>query len=279
MKLINHKNFDNERALYALTNAMVSDCTFSGAADGESALKEAKGVCVKNCTFDLRYPFWHCVGFQIYDSAMNETCRAPLWYAEKGSFERLMMRCPKALRECRDIKMTDCDVESAEFGWRCTDVEAENCRLSSEYIFFESRKLTLRDIKLQGKYSLQYVKDCTIENSVLDTKDCLWHAKNVTVQSCEVNGEYLGWYSEGLTFINCRITGTQPFCYCKSLKLVNCEMVDCDLAFEYSDVEADTHGHIISIKNPRSGTIVADSVGEVIRGDAVYPCEGKVIIR
>lgn len=279
MKLINHKNFEEERALYALKNATVSHCTFAGAADGESALKEARGVRVKNCTFDLRYPFWHCVGFQIYDSVMNETCRAPLWYAERGSFERLKMNCPKALRECKKIKMTDCDAESAEFGWRCSNVTAENCRLTSEYIFFESRKLTLRDIKLRGKYSLQYVKDCTIEDSVLDTKDCLWHAKNVTVSNCEVNGEFLGWYSEGVTFKNCRISGTQPFCYCKNLKLIDCEMVGCDLAFEYSDVRADVHGDIISIKNPKSGRIVCDSVGEIIRGDAVYKCDCDIVLR
>jgi len=34
-----------------------------------------------------------------------------------------------------------------------------------------------------------------------------------------------------------------------------------------------------SIKNPRSGEIVVDSVGEVILGDAVMECTGKVTIR
>ena len=52
-----------------------------------------------------------------------------------------------------------------------------------------------------------------------------------------------------------------------------------DLSFEYSDVEATVNGHIISVKNPRSGSITADSVGEVIFGDAVMDCTGQVIIR
>jgi len=56
-------------------------------------------------------------------------------------------------------------------------------------------------------------------------------------------------------------------------------MEDTDLSFEYSDVQADVHGHILSVKNPRSGLITADSVGEIIFGDAVMACTGQVHIR
>ena len=94
-----------------------------------------------------------------------------------------------------------------------------------------------------------------------------------------MKGEYLGWFSENLTLIGCKIIGTQPLCYCKNLKLVNCTMEDTDLSFEYSDVEADVKGHILSVKNPRSGRIIADSVGEIISGDAVMECTGEVILR
>ena len=123
------------------------------------------------------------------------------------------------------------------------------------------------------------MENLTIRNSVLDTKDAFWHSRNVTVENSVVKGEYLGWFSDGLTLVNCKIQGTQPLCYCKNLRLVDCTMVDTDLAFEYSDVEAAIHGHIDSVKNPRSGEIVADSVGEVILGDAVMECTGKVTIR
>jgi hypothetical protein len=94
-----------------------------------------------------------------------------------------------------------------------------------------------------------------------------------------VKGEYLGWYSENLRLVRCRIEGTQPLCYCKGLILEDCTMEGTDLAFEYSDVQATVSGHILSVKNPRSGTIVADSVGEIIRDSDVMEIEGKVIIR
>ena len=58
-----------------------------------------------------------------------------------------------------------------------------------------------------------------------------------------------------------------PLCYCKGLKLINCRMIDCDLAFEKSDVEAEIISSVISIKNPHSGRITVESVGEVIMDD------------
>lgn len=94
-----------------------------------------------------------------------------------------------------------------------------------------------------------------------DTKDAFWHAKNVTVRDSVIKGEYLAWYSEGLTLVHCRIIGTQPFCYCKGLKLVDCEMIDADLCFEKSEVEAVVTTPVISIKNPLAGTITVPAVG------------------
>jgi len=38
-------------------------------------------------------------------------------------------------------------------------------------------------------------------------------------------------------------------------------------------------GHVDSIKNPRSGEIIAESVGEIIMEDAVMECTGKVITK
>ncbi len=279
MKLIENQNFSSERALYALSDARVNNCSFSGAEDGESAFKESRNIEVSNCTFELRYPFWHTKNYHINDSTLTETCRAPLWYAKDGIIRRVTLNGPKALRECDEVELLETTARSAEFGWRCRGVSAEKCTFESEYIFFESRQIQMKNITLKGKYSFQYVENLNITDSELDTKDSFWHAKNVVVENSTVRGEYLGWYSEGLTMRNCKIIGTQPFCYCRGLVLENCEMIDCDLAFEYSDVTADVRGHIVSVKNPKSGSITADAIGEIIRGDAVYDCDCQVMVR
>ena len=91
-----------------------------------------------------------------------------------------------------------------------------------------------------------------------------------------MKGEYLAWYCENVTFENCTIIGTQPLCYCKGLKLINCAMIDTDLAFERSEVEADITTEVISIKNPLSGRISVPAVGEIIRD--IPGADGEVVV-
>ena len=278
-KQISSEQFDQERALYHLCGADVDNCVFDGPADGESALKEARDVFVSNTRFSLRYPLWHVEGFHLQNCSMDERARAAIWYASGGRIENCNLGGIKALRECRDISIAGSTIESPEFGWKCRDITLEESSVTAEYLFLDSENITLRNVHMKGKYSFQYIRGLVIENSVLDTKDAFWHAENITVRNSTLKGEYLAWFSKGLTLINCHIIGTQPLCYCQDLKLIDCTMEGTDLAFEYSDTEATVIGHIDSVKNPRSGRIVADSVGEIIRGDEVMECTGEVILR
>lgn len=273
------QQYDEERALYHLQHADLEDCTFAGPADGESALKEAGDIALKSCHFSLRYPLWHVDGFHMEQSDMDELTRAAVWYAKNGEITDSRLEGIKAVRECAGIRLKDCRIVSPEFGWKSQDIVMEDTEITSEYLFMDSRDVCLKHVKMQGKYSFQYMENVKITDSELDTKDAFWHSRNVTVRNSLVKGEYLGWFSEGLTLIDCRIIGTQPLCYCKNLKLIRCTMEDTDLSFEYSEVEAEINGHVDSIKNPKSGKIIVDSVGEVIREAAVMECKGEVVVR
>lgn len=276
---ITNKQFDEERALYHLQNTEVCKCVFAGPADGESALKEARDVALVDCSFSLRYPLWHVEGFSMENCTMDTLTRAAIWYARDGKITGSSLGGIKALRECSRIALENCQIESQEFGWKCRDITLADSSITAEYLFLDSRNVTLDRVHMKGKYSFQYMEDLVIRDSILDTKDAFWHSKNVTVINSTVKGEYLAWFSEGLRLINCKIIGTQPLCYCKDLYLENCTMEGTDLAFEYSDVEATLIGGVDSIKNPRSGRIVADHVGQTIFGNAVMECTGVVEIR
>ena len=265
MKQIVNQVFDEERALYAITDAEIEHCRFEGPADGESAFKEAREIAVRDCDFHLRYPFWHTVRAELSDVRMHETCRAALWYSEDIAIHHSSLRGIKALRECRNVSLLTSQVESAEFGWFCKDISVEDSTLSGEYLFMHSEGITLRNVSLTGKYSFQYCKNVEIFDSFLDTKDAFWESENITVYNSTVKGEYLAWYAKNLRLINCRIIGTQPLCYADGVVLENCTMEACDLAFEYSLVTADIHSRIDSVKNPLAGTsVVADEIGEII---------------
>ena len=274
-----NQTYDEERALYGLRDAGVKNCVFAGPADGESALKECRNITVEGCRFSLRYPLWHAAGFTLADSQMDENTRAPIWYASDGILKNCRVEGVKCLRECDRITIEGGVYHSPEFGWRCRGLTLQNCEMDSVYFLFESRDVKVKNLHMSGKYSFQYMENLHITDSVLNTKDAFWHSKNVTVENSEVRGEYLGWFSDGLTLINCHISGTQPLCYCKNLKLIGCTMEGTDLSFEYSDVEADIKGNILSVKNPHTGTIVADSIGEIIREGSVMENACRISVR
>lgn len=274
---ITDKQFDQERALYGITDTKVNKCIFDGPADGESAFKECSDIEVEDCYFNLRYPFWHVDKALIRNCEMTEGCRAALWYDRDIVVDNCKMKGIKAFRECSDISIKKCDIVSPEVFWKCNTINIDSSKVKSEYPFFECNNVTINNMDMTGKYSFQYVENMTITGSTLDTKDAFWHSKNVTIVDSIVKGEYLGWYSENLKFVRCKIIGTQPLCYCRGLVLEDCAMEGTDLSFERSEVDARIIGRIDSVKNPLRGRICADGIGRLIIEEQYVNAEDTVI--
>ena len=150
MNIIQNRTMDEERALYGLHNAEVVNCEFSGSLDGESALKECGNTNVKNCRFLLRYPLWHLNGGSMENSLMTETCRAAMWYDKNFVIENTEINGIKAIRECDDVTIKKCKINSEEFGWFCRRMNIENCGLVSVYPFLQCRNLEINGLKMQG---------------------------------------------------------------------------------------------------------------------------------
>lgn len=280
MKIFTNEVYSYERAFYNMSNVKLDKCRFEGEEDGESAIKECSNFELNECLMDLRYPLWHDYKVKLNDVTMTPNCRAALWYSDNITITNSNLLGIKALRECSNIFMDNVKINSMEFGWNSKIIRGSNLDINGEYLFFNANEINLDKINFKGKYSFQYTNNVIITNSLLDTKDAFWHAKNVIVRDSIIKGEYLAWYSDGLTLINCKIIGTQPLCYCKNLKLINCTMENTDLSFEYSDVDANVIGSIISVKNPKSGVIIADKIDEIIiTDDSKYECLCEIKIK
>lgn len=264
MKLIANKEFGGERPLYCERDLRLENVTVHA---GESALKETAAIEAVGCRFEGKYPLWCCDGFTVRDCIFTEGARAALWYSRGLLMENTLVEAPKMFREMEDMTLRRVRIPNAlETLWSCRGATLEDVSVDKgDYLFMRSSGIRIDRLQLNGNYSFQYCKDVVIRNSVLNTKDAFWETENVTVYDSVIEGEYLGWYSRGLRLINCRIGGTQPLCYASDLVLENCTLdADADLAFEYSTVQAEIRGAVTSVKNPRSGRIVADSIGEII---------------
>lgn len=264
MQIIENQEFGGERPLFGLHDARLTRVVVHA---GESALKHVKHLAVTDSQFEGKYPFWHAEDVEIEGCRFTPGARAAIWYVKNVSMTGCTIDAPKMFRDAFGLTLTDIVFSDAlETLWNCASIRMQRCRTEhADYLFMHSRDIAVEDYVQHGNYSFQYCRNISIANAEIHSKDAFWNSENITVRDSLIDGEYLGWHTKGLTLINCRIKGAQPFCYCEGLKLVNCTMdPDCDLGFEYSEVDADIAGPVTSIKNPASGRIRCASVGEVI---------------
>lgn len=276
MKKYSEKMFTGERALFQSYDLDISYCIF---ADGESPLKESRNLEIRNSLFQWKYPLWYCKNVKVTDSTMFEMARAGIWYTDSISMKNVIIEAPKAFRRCTDIKLENVNMLNAsETLWNCNKVVMKNVTAKGDYFAMGCSDLEIDGFNLVGNYSFDGVKKMTIRNARMLSKDAFWNSENVTVYNSFISGEYLGWNSKNVTLINCTIQSTQGMCYMENVVLKNCKLLNTDLAFEYSTVDATIDSHIESIKNPYAGKIQANSIGEVIFDNQEMKVENTEII-
>lgn len=278
MEIIKDFETGGERPFFARHDLKLENVTIHA---GESALKECSDIKAVDCRFEGKYPFWHVDRFRIDRCLFTEGARAALWYSKGLRMTDTRVEAPKMFREMDGVDLERVAIPDAqETLWHCRNVRLRDVEVNNaDYLFMHSDDIDIDRYTQHGNYSFQYCRNVVIDNAVIYSKDAFWNTENVTVRNSELHGEYLGWHSRGLRLINCRISGTQPLCYCHDLVMENCVMdPDCDLAFEESTLNASINGRITSVKNPTSGSIVADAIGEIILDENIKaPADCKII--
>ena len=259
---ISNKVFEGERSLFSSTNLIIDNCIFQ---NGESPLKESKDLCINGSTFKWKYPLWYCNNVVVKDSTLEVTARSGIWYTHNITISDTLIEAPKTFRRSSFITLNNVKMPNAlESMWNCKNIVLNDVGLVGDYFAFGSENIEANNLTIDGNYSFDGGKNIVIRNSKLISKDAFWNCENVIVYDSLIVGEYLGWNSKNITFINCTIESLQGMCYMENLKMVNCKLVNTNLAFEYSNVDASICGCVDSIKNPTAGIISVDEVKEVI---------------
>ncbi len=276
MREFKNEKLTGERACFASKGARFENCIF---ADGESPLKESSDVELKGCMFRWKYPLWYCNNVDVQGSSWFEMARAGVWYTKNMKVRDSMLQAPKNFRRCSGLELENVTfTHAAETLWSCDHVKLKDVRAKGDYFAMNSSDIEVDNLQLDGNYSFDGCKNVVVRNSRLLTKDSFWNSENVTVYDSFISGEYLGWNSKNLTLINCTIESLQGMCYIDNLVMKNCTLLDTTLAFEYSDVDAEISSGIESVFNPKSGTIRAERIGELImERDQIDPSKTKII--
>ncbi len=278
MDTIRDTFFEGERPLFALTSTILQNVKFY---PGESAMKKGHNLQAINCQFMGKYPFWHNTQLNIEACYFPTYGRAAIWYCNDVFMQNSKVEAPKMFRSVDGLTVKDSEfTDAGEFVWNCRNVRLDNVTFkNADYIFMNNKDMNISKMVLQGNYSFQDATDVVISDSVINSKDAFWNTRNVTVYDSEISGEYLGWYSENLKLVNCRISGSQPLCYATNLVLENCSMIDTDLSFEDSTVNATVTTAIDSVKNPMGGIIRAPHIRQVIYDEhCINPGSCEIII-
>ena len=262
MKKIEKCEFTGERALFNSSNLELENVRFHS---GESPLKESEGIVLSSCEFAWKYPLWYCKDITVDKSVLKETARSGIWYTHRIKMTDCIIEAPKTFRRSSNITLTNVELPMAsETMWNCDSIQLSDVKIVGDYFGFGASNVCAENVEVDGNYLFDGGRNITVKNSKLISKDAFWNCENVTVENCYISGEYLGWNSKNVTFVGCTIESNQGMCYMDNVVLRDCKLVNKDLCFEYCTVDAEINSHVDSVKNPISGRIVADSIGEII---------------
>lgn len=276
MKKIGQERLTGERALFAARDCEIEETIFD---DGESPLKESRNISLRACMFKWKYPLWYAKEIDVRDSTWFDMARAGVWYSERVRVTDCAIEAPKNFRRCHDLTLRHVSfANAAETLWECDGVTLTDVTANGDYFAMNSRNMTADNLTLYGNYSFDGCRNLTVRNSRLLSKDAFWNCEDVRAENCFISGEYLGWNTKRLTLVDCTVESLQGLCYVEDLVLRNCRLLNTTLAFEYSTVDAEIVGRVDSVKNPTSGRIVADEIGELIlESERIDPAKTEIL--
>lgn len=262
--LIKDQSFGGERPLFAIHDTRLENVTIT---EGESGIKCCQRIEADRCRFIGKYPWWHVDGSLITNCYFEVGSRSAIWYSNDMVMRDCIIDGPKFFREMRGLTLENVNITDAdETFWRVSDLKVRNVKLhDGTYPFMFCENVDVDGLESDSKYVFQYVRNAVVRNAKIVTKDAFWETENVTIYDSLLDGEYLGWHSKNLRLVRCHIAGEQPLCYIDGVTLEDCTFdAASDRAFEdCTDIHAEIRGSITNIKNPISGSIVADSIGSV----------------
>ena len=264
MEIIKDKKYGGERPLFGARQVRLENIEIT---DGESGIKCCEDLECDNSRFYGKYPWWHVDRSLITNCYFAEGSRSAIWYSNDMVMKDSVIDGPKFFREMKNLSLERVKINDAnETFWRVDGLKLKGVELhEGTYPFMFSKNIYVDGLVSDAKYVFQYCKNVEVHHAKITTKDSFWECDNVAVYDSELNGEYLAWHSKNVKLVRCHIGGEQPLCYMDHVVLEDCTFdVECDRAFEDStNIQADIRGAITNIKNPVSGTIVADEIGSV----------------
>ncbi|MBN6050001.1 DUF3737 family protein [Lactobacillus helveticus] len=109
--------------LYGVNNAELEGITFG---KGESPLKEAKNIQLKDSIFTWKYPLWYDDNVKVENTTFETMSRSGIWYTKNILIKNGALQAPKLFRRASHIKLDNVHfVDAEETMWTCNDIKTQ----------------------------------------------------------------------------------------------------------------------------------------------------------
>ena len=141
-----------------------------------------------------------------------------------------------ALKECRHVTLTDCDLRLRYPLWHVSDAVLTDCRMTDTCraaLWYDDR-LTLRSCELGGIKALRECRDVLIEGGSGVSTEFGWMCHDLRIRDFALTSEYPFLHTENAEFDGFRLKGKYSFQYVKNMVLRNC-ILDTKDAFWHAE--------------------------------------------
>lgn len=271
--------YQEGRELAALSDTVVCGAEFVSTEETGEPLIDVARVLVQNSIFAVERPLACADRTVINNCDFDDLTRGALCDASRVVVQHAVFEGNDTLAAGERIHVHDSEVYGHGFARDTTKIKLTSVSVEGADAFCNCSRLAAWNLSVAGNGAFRHLSNALICGSIINGDDALAYADNVTLRDCVINGSRIGWRARDLTLINCTLIGAAPLCRAHEVNVIDCRMLLADMAFEYSDVQAAVDGHINSVINPLSGTVIADTVGDVFVGNSRYPCTGLVYER
>lgn len=197
--------------------------------DEERAFYGIRNAEVINCTFD---------GPADGESALKESrdirvtdcaflLRYPFWHTERAKIERCTMAdtCRAALWYDKDVTLADCALGGIKAVRECENVSLTDCRIDSTEFGWFCRKLTMTDCTLRTEYPFLKSSSLTIESLTMQGKYSFQYVEDMVIRHSILDTKDAFWHTKNVTVYDSVLKGEYLAWYSENLRLVRCKII------------------------------------------------------
>ena len=196
--------------------------------DEERALYGLNGAEVVRCTFegpaDGESALKECRNIHLTDCDLK--LRYPLWHVSGGSMTdcRMTDTCRAALWYDDHMTLKNCDFGGIKALRECRNMVIEGGQGTSTEFGWMCHDLAVRDFALTSEYPFLHTTDSEFDGFRLKGKYSFQYTRNLVFRNCVLDTKDAFWHAENITVYDSVVKGEYLAWYASNIRFVRCKI-------------------------------------------------------